>query len=131
MRDVRGGVAARLDAIPELPMSGDSSDESSRLIERMREMIQDAARKSERLSAAGERVSRAAERLVRGLEEEASELSGLAARLTRPEAVTIGAARPGDPARAALRLLDTDIETDDLVERPEASEPPQAREEHP
>ena len=131
MRDVRGGVAARLDAIPELPVGGDSSDESSRLIERMREMIQDAARKSERLSAAGERVSRAAERLVRGLEEEASELAGLAARLTRPEAMTLAAARSGDPARAALRLLDTDVETDDLTERPEASEPPQAREEHP
>jgi len=130
MREVRGGVAARLDAIPELPVGADSGDETSRLIERMREMIQDAARKSERLSAAGERVSRAAERLVRGLEEEASELAGLTARLTRPEAAAIVAARPGDPARALLRLLDTDVETDDL-ERPETSEPPQAREEHP
>jgi hypothetical protein len=79
-----------------LPAAPRGGEEAVRLLERMREMIHDAARKSERLSAAGERVSRAAERLVRGIEEETSELSGLAARLARPE--------PGSATQPAPRL---------------------------
>jgi hypothetical protein len=55
-----------------------------RAIDRVREMIQDAARKSERLSAAGERSSRAADRLVRRLEEEIRDLEGLEVRLAPP-----------------------------------------------
>jgi hypothetical protein len=58
MHQVRGPVAARLDAIPPVPSAFDAGDETPRLLERMREMIHDAARKSERLSAAGERVPR-------------------------------------------------------------------------
>lgn len=131
MHEVRGPVAARLDAIPPLPAAVDNGDDTPRLLERIREMIHDAARKSERLSAAGERVSRAAERLVRALEEEAGELAGLAARLTRPGAFDEPAAG-NDPSRGGLRLLATQIEVEE-AERPagDPTEPPQAREEHP
>jgi len=114
-----------------LPGGADAADDTPRLLERMREMIHDAARKSERLSAAGERVSRAAERLVRSLEEEAGELAGLAARLTRPEAEG-GPMRPADVPRTGLRLLATELEIEE-GDRPangESSEP-QAREERP
>jgi hypothetical protein len=132
MRDVRGPVAARLEAIPQVPSGFDAADDTPRLLERMREMIHDAARKSERLSAAGERVSRAAERLVRALEEEASELAGLSARLTRPGAD--GIMRP-EAARAGLRLLDSELEADDIEVRHspgnEPGDPRPAREERP
>jgi hypothetical protein len=74
-----------------------------RLLDRVREMVQDAMQKGERLSAAGERASTAAQRLVRRLEDEFEAIEVLVARLsdapapTEPEA---GAARPG-----GLRLL--------------------------
>ena len=88
-----------------------------RLLERVREMVQDAAAKGERLSAAGERASRAAERLVRRLEEEAGTLDGLAMRLgATAEELREGAAAPGarTPSSAGesrpgdLRLLGPD-----------------------
>jgi methyl-accepting chemotaxis protein len=93
MRGVRQRVAERLEEIPlpavaETPRVG----ERSRLLERVREMIQDAGQKGERLSAAGESVSRAAERLVRRLEEEVRELEGMVVRLSPPEPPT------GDPS---------------------------------
>ena len=86
MRGVRQRVAERLEEIPlpalaEPPRPG----EPTRLLERVREMIQDAGQKGERLSAAGESVSRAAERLVRRLEEEVRELEGMVIRLSPPE----------------------------------------------
>jgi methyl-accepting chemotaxis protein len=86
MRGVRQRVAARLEEIP-VPAASDPvrATEPSRLLERVKEMVQDAAQKGERLSSAGERVSRAAERLVRRLEEEAQELAGMVVRLSPPE----------------------------------------------
>lgn len=96
MRDVRERVAERLEAIP-VPSPGDPSrpGERSRLLERVREMIQDAGQKGEHLSAAGESVSRAAERLVRRLEEEVRELEGMVVRLSPPDLP------PSDPSRGS------------------------------
>jgi methyl-accepting chemotaxis protein len=55
-----------------------------RALDRVREMITDAARKAERLSAAGERASRAADRLVRRLDEDLRDVEGLVVRLLPP-----------------------------------------------
>ncbi|MEO5987610.1 MAG: hypothetical protein ABIU54_09150 [Candidatus Eisenbacteria bacterium] len=86
MRGVRERALAKLDALPEtaasVPMASRTYDDAQRLLERVREMVQDAARKGERLSAAGERASRAAERLTRRLDEEGVELDALVVRLT-------------------------------------------------
>jgi methyl-accepting chemotaxis protein len=116
-RAARERVASRMAALPDpaarapAPIRG--GEDALRLAERMREMIHDAARKSERLSSAGERVSRSAERLVRGIEEETSELAGLAARLDPPEPgapsstqSAEGAAPDDAPRTGGLRLLD-------------------------
>jgi hypothetical protein len=124
MKGLRERVAAKLNEAPPLPEAGPAAprvaqpaEVTLRLLERVREMVQDAAAKGERLSAAGERASRAAERLVRRLEEEAGTLEGLAMRLgatadelregvTAPGAhgpASAGELRPGD-----LRLLGPD-----------------------
>ena len=86
MRTVRQRVAERLEAIP-MPTASEPTRarERSRLLERVKEMIQDAGQKGERLSAAGESVSRSAERLVRRLEEEVRELAGMVVRLSPPD----------------------------------------------
>jgi methyl-accepting chemotaxis protein len=85
MRGVRQRVAQRLEELPApAPPEAARPTEPARLLERMKEMIQDAAQKGERLSAAGERVSTAAERLVHRLEEELQELKGMTARLASP-----------------------------------------------
>src|SRR5262249_35129134 len=88
-----------------------------RLLERMREMVQDAGSKGERLVSTAERTSRAAERAARALEESMSELDGLVVRLRasaepsdlhalpsapRGEDETL----PGAPAGTVLRLLE-------------------------
>jgi len=65
-------------------------------------MVQDAARKGERLSQAGERASRAAERLARRVEEEAAEGEALALRLAPILPATQSAPLP---APVELRLL--------------------------
>jgi hypothetical protein len=104
MRGVRQRVAVRLEEIPALPGAEPArAPEPSRLLERVKEMIQDAAQKGERLSAAGERVSRATERLVRQLEEEVHELAGIVVRLSPPEPPMSGplAARAEDPPPAS------------------------------
>lgn len=86
MRGVRQRVAGRLEEMPTPARAEPArAQEPTRLLERVKEMIQDAAQKGERLSAAGERVSRAAEHLVRRLEEEVQELSGIVVRLSPPE----------------------------------------------
>jgi len=124
VRAARERATARMASLPDpvtlLPVAPRGGEEAARLVERMREMIQDAARKSERLSAAGERVSRSAERLVRGIEEETSELAGLAARLSHPEPggpdtprhstldVDETASEDDEPGRGGLRLLGED-----------------------
>ena len=122
MRGLRERVAAKLNEAPPMPAADvavpsivQPTEVALRLLERVREMVQDAAAKGERLSAAGERTSRAAERLVRRLEEEAGSLEGLALRLgataedLREREVAPGA---GD-----LRLLGPDHA------RPSAAEP--------
>jgi methyl-accepting chemotaxis protein len=99
MRGVRQRIAARLEDIPS-PIAGESPGvaEPNRLVGRVKEMIEDAAQKGERLSAAGESVSRAAERLVRRLEEEVQELAGMVVRLSPPEEPPSGPnAREGRP----------------------------------
>lgn len=140
MRDVRARVAERLDRVPAPPAATPAvrrgSDDAGRLLERMREMIQDATQKSERLSAAGERVSRAADRLVRDLEDEGGELAGLEARLAPPDAhgdadppaSTAEPERPSVPSRApGLRLLGQEH----IVPDEGGGETPGASEEHP
>jgi len=102
MRGVRQRVAQRLEEIP-LPALGDAPrpGERSRLLERVREMIQDAGQKGERLSAAGESVSRSAERLVRRLEEEVRELEGMVVRMSPPEMPNADLSVPGPSGPAA------------------------------
>jgi hypothetical protein len=106
MHDARERAVARLE-LPEpvapSPAGLRARDDAMRLLERVREMVQDAARKGERLSQAGERASRAAERLARRIDEEAAESEALALRLT-----PVASAAPNAPLPPAieLRLLD-------------------------
>jgi hypothetical protein len=92
MKGLRARVAAKLDAAPPViepapgaPGPGQPSEAALRLLDRVREMVQDAAAKGEGLSATGERASRAAARLVRRLDDEAGGLERLAARMGVPE----------------------------------------------
>lgn len=101
MGGARARALARLEAapaIPNVPGRERASDDAQRLLERVREMVQDATRKGERLSAAGERTSRAAERLSRRVEAEASEAAAMHVRL-KP----VGEAAA--PSPAGLRLI--------------------------
>jgi methyl-accepting chemotaxis protein len=91
MREARERALARLeppaaaaapDPAPAPAALARAHDDVQRLFERVREMVQDAARKGERLSLAGERASRAAERLARRIDEEAAESEALAVRLS-------------------------------------------------
>jgi hypothetical protein len=92
MHGLRERVAARLDEAPPWveagaggPPSAQPTEAALRLLERVREVVQNAAAKSEWLSATGERASRAAERLVRRLEESSIVLERLALRLGASE----------------------------------------------
>ena len=117
MRGVRQRVAERLDAVsvPAPPAATSATAEPSRLLERVREMIQDATQKGERLAAAAERVSRATDGIVRGLEEEVQEMKGMMVRLSPPEAPepseaapppSASSRKPNDPqGPIGLRLL--------------------------
>ena len=83
MEQVRESIAAELEsALPE-GTAGEPipAPDATRMMERVREMIRDAAAKGERLSSAGERVSRAAARLQRRVEGEVSSITQLAAAL--------------------------------------------------
>ena len=113
MREVRKRVAERLEEIPP-PSVGEPPRpvERSRLLERVREMIQDAGQKGERLSAAGESVSRVAERLVRRLEEEVRELEGMVVRLSPPELPTSGPTDDGPSDRPEMSESDQGTEDD-------------------
>ena len=128
MKGLRERVAAKLNEAPPLPeasaaapCAAQPTEVALRLLERVREMVQDAAAKGERLSAAGERASRAAERLVRRLEEEAGTLEGLAMRLgATAEELRERGAEPGALAPSSaddLRLLGPD------PAKPRAEEP--------
>lgn len=101
---------------PAAPAAGSAplSENTLRLLERVREMIQDATQKGERLSANGERASRSAERLIRRLEEESRELEGLMVRLSPAS----GEEREVEPdsveeaaAPAELKLLEAEVAT--------------------
>jgi methyl-accepting chemotaxis protein len=128
MRGVRERVAGRLDSAPALPAAAElPAPETARVLDRLREMIQDATRKSERLSATGERVSRSADRLVHGLEEESSEIAGLAARLAPPEppVVPAPAVTPlpaSETTRLGLKLLDPESSSGPPSRRGEGEE---------
>jgi hypothetical protein len=117
MSELRARVAERLatlpaPALPPARAEGPRADDVRHLLERVQEMIRDATRKGERLSASGERASRAAERLVRRLEEQTREFDGLVVRLGPPGALPEEprlAAEPAPDAPAAtfgLRLLE-------------------------
>lgn len=120
MRGVRERAFAKLDALPEAapiaPAASRTHDDAQRLLERVREMVQDAARKGERLSAAGERASRAAERLTRRLDEEGAELDALVVRLT-----PVGTRGAGPQSGPGLRLIAEERSTAPLAE-PEATQ---------
>jgi len=113
MRALRERVAPQLEppvvepaAIAAAPLS----EPAMRLLERVREMIQDATQKGERLSAAGERASRTADRLLRRLEDEAREVEGLMVRLSPAGELPVETGGDLDDdamtAPADLRLLD-------------------------
>ena len=114
MKGVRERVAARLEQTHALPAieAAPLPDDLVRLHERVREMVQDATRKGERVSAAAERASRSVERFMRRLEEELHEVEGLVVRLgpadaPPPEARGAAGASPAGRARTgSLRLLE-------------------------
>ena len=131
MRDEVSGASAQMKTMQEravkklaaLPptetVAARSSEDLHRVLERIREMIQDATVKGERVSAAGERSSRAAETLLRRLESEAAEMEGLLARLSPVEGMPQEKRTRFAPPLAGpsgLRLLSQDdllVEPDD------------------
>lgn len=133
MRGVRERALARLEptaaepeAVIERRPGADRRawDDAVRLMERVREMVQDGAKKGERLSAAGERASRAAERLARRLEDETREAEALAVRLE-----PVG---EGDPSRGALhtpglRVIEASPPTAEAADEPVADSSAPAR----
>jgi len=112
MKGLRERVAARLEQMPPFPTAASAAlpDDLLRLHERVREMVQDATRKGERVAAASERASRSAERFMRRLEEELQEVEGLVVRLASPGEPPADArgrrSLPPDPRSGALRLLE-------------------------
>jgi chromosome segregation ATPase len=81
MHGVRERVAQRLEQPAEAGAPSVATEEIQHLLERVREMVQDATRKGERFSSSGERASRAAQALVLRLEDVTRDLDGLAVRL--------------------------------------------------
>jgi hypothetical protein len=128
MHEVRARIAARFEGLaePEWPAAG--SGDLGRRLERVREMIQDATRKGERLSSAGERASRAAERLTRRIEEQVQAVQSLAGQLA-PDA---GPAPDADPANE-LHVIDAgdrplDGESESTPEHDDDARPPGTKE---
>jgi hypothetical protein len=129
MRGVRERVALKLEGAASSSRPAPTGD-ASRLLDRVREMVQDATRKGERLSATGEGASRAAEGLLRALEAETREMAGLMARLAPVASSTPRPgpqdARSGESTAQGLRLLDAeDLRSD----RPDAPGAPGSAEE--
>jgi hypothetical protein len=82
MEGARASVATALEQAPapQAPAAeAEGAVDGARLMERIREMIQDATAKGERLSSAGERASRAAERLKRRIEGESVAIEAMTA----------------------------------------------------
>jgi len=108
VKAMRERAVRRLENLPKLSVAARSTEEIGRVLERVREMIQDATTKGERLSAAGERSSRAAEALLRRLETETREMEGLLARLAPVEIKPLESPSRVTPTPAGptgLRLL--------------------------
>ncbi len=124
MRVAREQALSRLEAAPApaapANVQARAFDDAQRLMDRVREMVQDAARKGERLSAAGERASRAAERLARRVSEESTEAQALVVRL--------GAEDPARP-RGALHELHLLEDAETGGDAPAAVPEPDSREE--
>ena len=106
MAEVRSSVGDALEAAlhdAERAGAAETAADASRLIQRIREMIRDAAAKGGRLSAAGERASRAAAKLQRRVESEAATIERLTAALIADAAPPAS----GPPsASAPLRMLE-------------------------
>lgn len=130
MHEVRDRVAARLEEAPTAaPTAAEAArprEEITRLLDRVREMIQDATRKGERLSASGERASRSAERVARRLEDEIRDIEGMIVRLSphdAPPVIEPASERPAaEPRERGLRVLGRDDE---------GQSEPGGREQHP
>lgn len=120
MHAVREHVLARLAELPAPPVPVAAAPAPPTLlahwVERMREMVQDAARKGERMSESQEKVSSSVQRLSRQLEDESRDIEGLVSRLT-----PMGMAAETEPWRprpiggssdafdvTTLRLIDPD-----------------------
>jgi hypothetical protein len=97
MADVRERVGSRLANLEQPPLAHAAPPDFSRQVSRIREMVQDATRKTERLSTAGERASRAADRLMRRLDESVRDVEGMVVRLSPPGVADVGPTAP--PAR--------------------------------
>ena len=121
MRDARERVITRFSEIALAPLPAAKVPAAApglltHWVERLREMVQDAARKGERMSESQEKVASAVQRVSRHMEDEARDIEGLVARLT-PMGLTSDAPSPGTPHRGAgsdlagphaLRLIDPD-----------------------
>jgi hypothetical protein len=131
MTQARAGIAASLESAfpaPDQTPAEEDLPDATRVMERVREMIRDAAAKGERLSSAGERVSRAAAKLQRRVESEMSTLGQLTAALETE----------GEPQRVLkagsshLRVLESPQEDDSPGGRPseagESTEPSRSSE---
>ena len=105
MRGVRDHVVSRLEQLPVLAPARAQAAPIAHWVERLREMVQDAARKGERLSESQERVSSEAQRLTRRLEEEARDVEGLLVRLS-PPGETAAAGEPATGPTRRLRVVD-------------------------
>lgn len=124
MHDARERVIARFNeiALPAAPAAvviapSPAPALLAHWVERLREMVQDAARKGERMSESQEKVSRAVQRVTRRIEDESRDLEGLVARLT-PMGATSGPVTPprehtsqDRPDARTLRLLDPDSQS--------------------
>ncbi len=120
MHEVREQVFARLAELPAPPAASPPAPIAAppllnHWVDRLREMVQDASRKGERLSESHEKVSTAAQGVSRHLEEEARDLEGLVARLTPTgmtdetrSAPTHTVETPERSGTRTLRLLDSD-----------------------
>ena len=133
MRDARERVIARFNemALPLSPVTAAPSPAPALLahwVERLREMVQDAARKGERMSESQEKVSSAVQRVTRRIEDESRDLEGLVARLT-PMGATSSPSPPSrdltaqdPPDSRTLRLLDPDAQNSRRRDGPSAEE---------
>jgi hypothetical protein len=113
MQGLRERTAQKLDEAPAVAEAGATEPPSARAtetmlrsLERASQLVQDAATRGERLSAAGERASRVVDRLVHRLEEEANVLEDLARRLgaSDDDLASAAGAAPAPPA-GDVRML--------------------------